>query len=299
MKKISLFFSDFHCGSSVGLMPKMDYRRGNGGIYNPSHAQNIITDIFYECINKFNDIIDKNTKGKKRPKIILNLVGDLCDGGNHHGSTQFVISRLSEQRRIAIACVKYLIESLNMKPGYDAVIFYSGTPSHSGDLCESEEVVARSFQDYVIPAIKPSSSNDGKLTHNHLRYNTNGQIFDVKHRGATPGSRAWIRENSLLWTIKSLHIEEILNSKEPTSWYIRAHNHQFTRAIYGNGNKQITGIILPSFQLATTYVYHMSRDIDTRFGSYGAFGVIVDDDGNATEIFSHISIDKDDIAIAL
>lgn len=291
MTKLSIFLSDFHCGSTVGLMKPERWVLEDGTFIEPSPGQKIIWNIFDNTIDHFNEEFKFYNKSYgKRPKKILHLVGDLCDN-MHYMTTELTTMRVSEQKRMGVEVVRYLLKALDIRPDHDTVLFYTGTPAHSDDLGDAEEFIARQFKEYTFPSVKGNCDEDGKWAHEHFRYSNYGNVIDVKHFGIAPSKRIWLTENILYYTLKDMNLRERLEGRKQTNWFIRAHRHRYMKAVYDGGGEQVTGTSLPCFQMKTHYVYHAFQNVSSHLGGYC---LVCNPDGTTKGIAEYIEYDNED-----
>ena len=61
----------------------------------------------------------------------------------------------------------------------------------------------------------------------HLYARLQGQVIDSAHKGPFPGSRKWLKGNSVGWYLKSAMLEELVDGEIPPIVYARAHFHEF------------------------------------------------------------------------
>ena len=80
MAHVVAICGDLHCGSTVGLCPPEGLELDDGGMYDPSDAQEWLWQCWESAWKKAKSIIG-------RDKFTLVLNGDLIDG-DHHRSSQ-------------------------------------------------------------------------------------------------------------------------------------------------------------------------------------------------------------------
>ena len=237
-----VFCADTHCGSTLGLMKPEPFNLFDGGTYNPSPAQNVIWRTWADAWEKVKD-------ARKGKRLIVVHVGDAVEGF-HHETTETVSTRTEDHEEIHIECMDWALNKSNFDDGKgDALYYISGTEEHVGRGSSSEERVAKQF-DGIVPM------NDSRFTWNVIRKEINGVLFDISHHGASAGGGNAVNEgNSLRNRIKNIYTDCLDAGYAIPRYWIRAHVHQYITETHTGGQGTITGIILPSFQLKTGYVY--------------------------------------------
>lgn len=170
MKKVGIF-SDFHCGHRVGLTPP-------GWMPDkPSHKRQ----KWYQVAREQYDWFEANLSG---PYDVVLMNGDCIEGkGRRSGATELVTADRIEQTDMAIE----LLRRIPKKRGAPIVIT-RGTPSHTGDEEDYEDIVAMAM--------------DAKIGE-HEFVDIEGVIFNLKHHpaggGQLPHTRASATSKDWLW----------------------------------------------------------------------------------------------------
>lgn len=241
--------SDTHCGSVVGLMPGAgSWVMANGGSYTRNKIQDIIYEQWLECWQMVADM-------RKRSRLVIIHAGDATEG-IHHETTQIVSNRIDEQERIHVAAMleAMKISKFNEKRG-DRMYYIGGTPTHVLPGQQSEERIARVLA--TVPKLPGNNAgNDGRYLWDRWRMWINGVLFDVAHEGPHPGSRAWLRGNTLRWVLRSMYFDCLEHKLEMPRYWIRAHRHRWVPPERHRGEAgTIEGFLTPCFQGPTEYVF--------------------------------------------
>lgn len=291
MQKSTLFCfpADTHAGSTSGLMPPEQWQMADGGFHNPSYTQKVIWKQWEDCWDK---VIE--TKKKNKSRLVIVHLGDAIEG-NHHDSTEIITNRLDEQERIHISCMDWALKATKFNSDVeDKIIYVAGTTAHTGESAVAEERIARQF-DGIYPYKRGTESldyQDGKYVWDRILFSHAGVNFNVAHAGANPGNRAWTKESGLQSLIKNVYFSSIeSNTKIPNFW-IRAHMHEYTPAIYKGKKGTIEGIICPAFQGRTHYLKILPNHI---MSDIGMFCVLVQDDGTYSSFCEHLYIENDKV----
>jgi len=191
-------------------------------------------------------------RGKHRKnRIVVVHMGDIIDG-NHHGTMQ-IIQDVGDQMLIALDVLQTVFDMADLSYGI------LGTELHAGKSNGQEVAIYKSL---------------GATDYNqHLALEVDDKIHDfVHHRRA--GLRPWTSAAAGIVT-------EVVNSyaqagMQSPHFIWGAHNH----VIDDSGNKHRRGraIIIPSWQLRTTYGYRVSSNsLLTDIGGYIVNNGVVDD----------------------
>lgn len=237
--------ADTHCGSSLGLMQPGGFNLHDGGTYQASYLQRKIWDVWDESWQKI-------AKARKGRKLIVVHDGDATEG-LHHGTTQLVSSRVDEHEQIHIDAMDHALKTAKFDANKGDKLYYvAGTEEHAGKGSEYEETIANDMD-----AIGPSKN---RHTWDVIKKSVNGVTVDISHHGGKVGRNVLTRENGLFQTIKNIYFECIDQKLPVPRYWIRAHYHQFVHAIYYGREATIEGIMLPSLQYKTGFVYKTKGD---------------------------------------
>lgn len=258
MRNILAFPADTHCGSTVGLMPPDPWQLDEAGTYHPSKAQRLLWRQWVEVWD--------TVKNLRQPgdRVIITMMGDAVDG-KHHETSELVTSRVEEQERIFINCMDWALKNVGFGDG-DILQFISGTPSHVGEMAQSERRISEDMEARGLFA--------------RLKVDINGVKFDLAHDGLSVGQRAWTDDNTLRSVIKSILFQGLLYKQDVPRYFIRAHRHQFIPAEYERGAYRIEGFVCPCFQIKTTYGNSVTAS-SNKPPDIGMLIVVVEDDGSS------------------
>lgn len=254
--------ADLHVGHPFALCPER-WTLHDGQVFTPNPLQGLIRQHW---LNTWQHVALR----RKRRRLIVNLVGDACEG-LHHGTTQLITARLDTQENMAVAVLREALDiaKFNAKRG-DVFRAETGTPAHDGPGAVSLERVTRQLLKY---------SGDQRQTLDRWLASINGVVFDVAHQpGAGPGTRNWVRGNAFLAWLRSMYLDALENGRQPARYVIRAHRHVYMEQhVHKSGGAVVaTGYIVPSWQAKTEYVYRVVPEAIT---SIGALIVDIDADG--------------------
>jgi hypothetical protein len=105
-------------------------------------------------------------------------------------------------------------------------------------------------------------------------------MIDVSHHGGSIGNTPLTEENALRQKCKAVYFDSLNYNQIIPRYWIRAHNHRFVSSKYDGAQGSIEGILLPSFQMKTGYVYKRSnwRNVPS---DVGLIWLEVDKDGES------------------
>lgn len=250
---------DLHCGSTVGLCPPEGLELDDGGIYNPSEAQEWLWQCWESAWKQAKSVIG-------RDKFTLVVNGDMIDG-DHHRTAQIASPLTGIHARCAIESMRV---PLDLKPS--AIHVVRGTPAHVGRSGEVEEGLARALKNQLYPVIKDPDT--GTFSSYRRRIDVEGVRFDIAHHGRM-GQRAHTRGSYSrlysfdIWAEQALDLvkelrgasdlREVFERKKPADIAVRSHNHKFQDS--GYDHRGITRVLsIPAFQLATEYVHRIAAE---------------------------------------
>jgi len=187
--------ADLHSGHRVGLTPpsyQWHVNRGSERIWNKCAK------IQRECWTWYAKTIEN-----LKPIDVLVVNGDAIDGrGERSGGVELITGDRREQADIAAECI--------LKCGAKHIVMVRGTPYHTGNKEDWEDVVAR-----LVRADKIG---------NHEWIDLNGVVFDFKHKvggSSTPYGQFTAPAKEAIWNV--LWADEHYQPK--ASWVIRSHVH--------------------------------------------------------------------------
>jgi hypothetical protein len=293
MRYVLALPADEHCGSSLGLIKDKPFQLHDGGTYTPSKAQKLIYKQWIECWKKI-------ALERKKSRLIVINDGDAVEG-IHHETTQIISCRTSEHKKAHADCMDDGLNIANFNPiNGDKIYYMSGTEEHVGNGSQLEEDVAEDLMG-VVPVWEKTILNDkdeeetvGRYTWDHLSIEVNKVLVDVAHHGGAVGRKAWTTSDGLRSTLKSIYFECLeLNRPIPRYW-VRAHLHNFVHATYEGERGIIEGIMLPSFQLKTGYVYK-KFGAQVKPADVGMVYIVVNDDGSSYWRCERMMVEQDTV----
>lgn len=244
-KKI-LILSDLHCGHRYGL----------------AHPEQCVNKIQLEGWKFFEEGIKKNG-----PYDIVFLNGDAIDGkGKKNSGVELITTNLEEQADMAIKILRR-IQFLNKNKSLQ-FYFTRGTPYHTGEAEDWENLIAREFR-------IGNKTNIGET----LLIEVNGITFDLKHKissGSLPHTRSSAPGRDIVFAI----LKESLEGRAKADVFIRSHVHYYNFVECMNR----IAVTTPALQINSSYGERQCNGIVN-------FGFMVCEVGKNKEIkwIKHIS----------
>ena len=202
--------SDFHCGSSVGLMPPA-YKTLEGFTVKASPFQLWL----WECWLDWNQFV-KEVKGCDPMATVLN--GD-CTEGVHHGTKQIVSADHADHNGIAIRCLRPLADIS------DKLYIITGTEVHVGS---GENSIGHALKAQINPDFPPCEEGDeppaGAYTFQRLSLNLNGVRVIARHHMST-SIRRGLSGTPLSNALSDEQVEAVNNGEELPRVLLLAHSH--------------------------------------------------------------------------
>lgn len=230
-----------HTGSSTALFPQGGYK-GDGEEDNhisPNNKQMEIRKIWARLMGE----VASARKGKRL--IIVNL-GDAIDGF-HHGSLQESIFKTKDQVEAHCLLMREFMKRVAFKKG-DELYYVMGTEIHVG---ETERQIGEE-----LGAVK---SDNGTHVHDILSIDVNGKVHVFAHHGKRRGGGQ--NEGNTLRNFLRDYRDDLEKDAIPCPdvlWSGHTHGHTWNthiRRVRGGEFHELHGIICPSFQAKTRYVY--------------------------------------------
>lgn len=206
---------DLHCGHVVGLTP-------------PSWQRNMVrSDPRWSKYSKLSaDLWKFYEQGvravqKEKPIDIMFVLGDCIDGaGSRSGGTELITTDRKVQAKIATECLSLV--------GAPKTYMVYGTPYHTGDAEDFEEIVA---------------NNLGASIKSQCWVDVNGCVFDLKHfvgSSQVPYGRGASVGRDQLWNL----IFNERGEQPKADVLLRGHVHYYE----GRFNSRYLGMTLPALQ---------------------------------------------------
>jgi len=280
--------SDEHCGSTIGLMPE-SWMNAEGQTLYPNKIQNTIRAQWLECWEFIEELICNNDT-----RLIVINAGDAVDGV-HHGTTQLSTLRIDEMQRMHVACVAEARGLVGYDPGRgDRTFYVAGSRAHVESGAQSEEIIARLLHAEQRLAPSDPDLDDGSHLFHKLKIKINNRLFNIGHEGPSPGSRSWLKGNSLRWVLDSMYWECLEYGFNIPDYWIRAHRHQWVPPQYYSGEHgAIWGFLTPCFQAQTDWVYQ--KFSASEYSNIGMLIFEIDKDGNTKWHKRSIVVEQDPV----
>lgn len=257
--------ADLHAGSTVGLAP-------TGGIPHPEGATLATTPTSEWLWGHYIEMLEREARERDETnpdRHGLVLVGDLTDGGMHHGQTQLYHPDPSVEKWIAQQVVDAALDIL----GPDYIIIVRGTPSHVGKGSSNEESIGKTLA--TVHGEKLVRPDEHRYGWQVFRADCDGFLMDVRHHGKL-GQLPHTRESYHkrygfdIWSSQAMY-----KDGRPADLAVRAHRHKYSDTGPVAPHKRGTrAIALPCWQLSTDWAY--SRAFE-EFPDIGLCGVVVTD----------------------
>ncbi len=245
-RAIVVAVGDEHCGHPFALCHPDPWTDCNQQVHTSNTLQEQIWRHWESCWRRVGEL-------RRGARLIIVHMGD-CVEGSHHGTTQLDTARRIEQEAIAIRCWREALELCRFRQGHDHLLGVVGSLDHVGPAGESDERLLRTLLHGDV--------DDGRLTHERLRFSVNGVTFEAWHRGPRPGSRDWTRPNALAASMRSYMYRNLRRGAAPVRYYLWGHYHQWTTASLQDDDGQIMseGMICPAQKLKDEFVYTIDAE---------------------------------------
>lgn len=251
--------SDTHAGSTTGLAPKTGIAHPEGITISASPTSAWLWDLYTQHLEA------EAAAAKDHDARALVFVGDIMDGGMHHGNVQLYHPHASVEKWISEKVVDHAVDIL--APEYIFVVL--GTPSHVGKGSASEESVGKALA--AQHGAKLQRPDEHRYGWGVLRMELAGVPFDIRHHGKTgnlPHTRrsyaARFAED--IWSSQAMYGNEI-----GSQWVaIRAHKHKYNDT--GQPPPHRKGVRLfsmPCYQMSTEWARSRSFEEQPDIGMLG------------------------------
>jgi len=236
-----IVISDQHCGCRFGLCPPGPVALDGGGTYWPSRLQKIV----YGWWETFWGVwVPQVTRGE--PFAVVNN-GDAIDG-KHHGSVTQVSQNLSDQRRIALALLKPVVELCEGR-----YYHIRGTEAHVGPSGQEEETLAEEL------GAKPDAEG------NHARWElwfklgakSEPGLVHIMHHIGTAGSLAY-ETTAVQKEMEQSFVEAGRWNDEIPDVIVRSHRHRNVETRIQSYKGFATACTTAGWQLKTPFVYKVA-----------------------------------------
>ena len=230
---------DHHVGSTLGLVPEEGVRLDEGGTYKPNTVQLWLWENWQDYWARVREAVRKH---KADLYVLFN--GDARDtvGPGHHGTSQIITSNAESQAYITD---RVFGVPRALKPA--KAFFVRGTEVHVGPSGSSEEHLARWFGSVRDPVTESWSSW-------HWRFMIYGRLIDATHH-TTMGNMPWTEQNAALKLASTVMMDYARRKESPPDLVFRSHVHRTADSFKAFPTR---GIILPCWQMQTSYAYRVN-----------------------------------------
>lgn len=236
MPTLLVLTGDLHTNSTVALCPPT-VELDDGGTYRASKPQKWIWARWLEFWDAAADL-----KKRYNAEAVTLLNGELADD-NYHNTTQLISKHKGDQARAALAVVEP-VQAVS-----DRIFVTRGSEAHSGLNASMDESLAR--------AIGAIPNDEGHHARWYFRGVIDGLRVDASHHPGTGHARPWTKgadANRLAQMVMSRYVERELPVPHLV---VRGHNHKPSDS---GDNHPSRAIILPSWQLSTSFGYRLGGD---------------------------------------
>jgi hypothetical protein len=249
MKRIIIAIeSDLHGGNKLGLMrPGIvleDLQQaGETRNWQPeaTASQHALWELRQENIGKLMALVGDG-------ELHYAQCGDGTQGNKH--PAELVSTRLSDQITIAVDNA----EPMLALPGLKSAVFVVGTGAHN---------FAQGSADVLVTGQLKAAHPQIPI---HLNYHAlvdySGYTVDYAHHGAYPGSREWLRGNSVRYYLQSLMMHQIRHGRKPPDLVVRGHYHAPVIETVRLGGYTSTAVVLPSMCMIDDFAHQAARSPD-------------------------------------
>jgi hypothetical protein len=243
-----VLLSDTHSGGSTALFPRRVWWFDTEHNHAPTPEQITIHKHWIASAAE----AARQRKGKR---LLLLHMGDAIEGW-HHNTSQVVTQNKQHQKKLHVHLMGEFMEKagFNHRAG-DRLIYISGTEIHTGDI---EDQIAQELDAELQTAP------------HFVELHVNGCVVWCVHQGAKSGHghtqgdgfRNWLK--SIYWDLshEDKRIPDLI-----FSGHYHKHSYNSYVAVKGDDVKTVRGVILPSWQAKTRYVYAKSPIIRNRIGA--------------------------------
>jgi hypothetical protein len=228
---------DLHTNSTVAVSPD-EMELDDGGIFKPSPPQQWINERWEE----FWTAADQR-KNEYGVETVVILTGELADD-NRHPTTQMISKHSADIGKAALK----VLELPQLVA--DRVFVTRGTEAHVGLSGGIDENLAR--------AIHATPDSTGRYARWSLRVEVDGYRIDAAHHPGTSWGRPWTRGADAN-RLAQMVIDPYVRQNVPLPHLIvRGHTHKPSDSY---DNHPARAVILPSWQLSTSFGYRLGGDL--------------------------------------
>ncbi len=242
-----VFIGDTHAGCQLSLLAPEGAQLDEGGTYRPSRFQRQLFALWREFWDRW---VPDALGGE--PFAVVHM-GDGLDGVHHNSTTQ-ISHNLNDQRLIALAVLRPVVQKCR---GH----FYQlrGTFAHVGESGEAEEGLARELG--AIP------DKDGRYARYELWKRCGPKIIHCAHHISATGV--------MQYESTAVHKELVESFAEAGRWrrsapdlIVRAHRHRHIQTSIPTARGEAHAVVVPGWQGKTPWLYRIAgaRQSEPQFG---------------------------------
>ena len=224
--------ADPHSGLKVGLMPPKVIE-AKGTQFQRTLTQGTTQKMLWKKWTAAHDRIFDGTADE----VIVIFTGDMVHGIKD--ATGIYTSSYKTQKDAIVQCVLPWVNKASMS------YCVRGTRWHVGDDGIVEDQIAQELGCYKHHSF------------HKLEIEIQGVRFMVAHKGPKPGSRAWLKKNSMLLALNDRYFSALQLGTEPSDVYLWGHFHEYVSGyleVEGPwGSKIISGYVLPAWCTPNEY----------------------------------------------
>lgn len=240
---IVAILGDLHVNSTVALcLPR--FTLDDGGQYVSSKYQRWIWRKFKEYCLEIEEV-----KAALKVPVVTVLNGELVDD-NHHKTTQLVTRNPADMLRLSAATLEPIL-ALS-----DYVHVTRGTEAHSGPSACLDEVVAADISN-LVPSLVDREGQPERYSHWHFTAKIGGVLFDIAHHPGTGHRLPWTKGTDAIKLANVIGIQALNLGRPVPDLAIRGHNHKDADSF---DNARVRAIIMPSWQMTTSFGYRIGGD---------------------------------------
>lgn len=245
--------SDTHCGCRLGLCPLTAQPLDDGGAYIASAFQRQMWAIWSEF---WSDWVPEVTRGEPFDLVVN---GDAIDGVHHNSTTQ-VSQNIKDQKAIAFAVLKPIVDRCKAAGG--TYYHIRGTEAHVGKSAVHEEELA------ALLGAKPNEQGQYARYDLWKRVGTpKGPLVHLLHHIGTTGSAAH-EASAVNAELTAAYVEAARWNREPPDYIVRSHRHRSIAVDIDAAKGYAAAIVTPAWQGKTPFAWKVpgARLSEPQFG---------------------------------
>lgn len=220
---LNLFIGDTHVLSDTGLV--IDQYPLGSKEKRPYPASSSQLWLY----KSFQDLLQQTKQRALDHRLAVHFGGDMCDGVQHHGSTQ-TTGTPEDQIDMTVKLLKPFVDISDYACGV------TGTEAHVQQQGSSDATIYRELGISAIGA--------------HLETIFDGRLLWQRHHGISAGSREWTKDNALFLMAKDLHFYCTERAIRPPDCVIGHDRHKSPHPIAAYG---ISVAVCGCWQLPTYF----------------------------------------------